>query len=432
LQTRNAFSLCPLCLKNLPAEIVKKEQDYYLEKTCRDHGRFSTVIWRGDSPSFESWGIRIPPDKSEDIQSHCPEACGLCPNHLQKTCCVVVEVTSRCNLNCSFCFAQSGRNSEDPALEYLSECFKPLVEKGCTFVQLSGGEPTLREDLPDIIAAAKSAGCQDIQLNSNGVRLGEDRAYTKALAQAGLSFVFMQFDGTEDVIYEKLRGRPLLSEKNAAIQACAEELLGVTLTPTVVPGVNEHNIGDILNFGFSNSPAVRGVHFQPVSYFGRHPRMPGNADRITLPDLLHSIERQTSGKLKATDFIPSGCDHPRCGFHGDYVVFPDSIMRLTPDRSACSCAPDGEAHIKSRNFIARRWKREPAENQCCGNEDPVDMDCFLSRIKSHGFTITAMAFQDAYSMDFERLRQCSLHVYERGRLIPFCARYLTAETHPGQ
>jgi uncharacterized radical SAM superfamily Fe-S cluster-containing enzyme len=350
----------------------------------------------------------------------------LCHNHLQKTCCVVVEVTSRCNLNCSFCFAQSGRNAEDPTLEYLSECFHLLVKKGCTFIQLSGGEPTLRVDLPDIIAAARSAGCESIQLNSNGIRLGEDRTYTKTLAQAGLSFVFMQFDGTEDIIYQKLRGRPLLQEKKAAIEACSEELLGVTLVPTIVPGVNEHNVGDVLNFGFSNSPAVRGVHFQPVSYFGRHPHMPGNVDRITLPDLLLSIERQTGGKLKVTDFIPSGCDHPRCGFHGDFVVFPDSIMRLTPDPQTCSCSPDVEAHIKNRNFVSRRWKRVAADNLCCCSEDPGDMDYFLSRIKTHGFTVTAMAFQDAYSLDLERLRHCGLHVYEQGRLIPFCARYLTS------
>jgi 7,8-dihydro-6-hydroxymethylpterin dimethyltransferase len=79
---------------------------------------------------------------------------------------VLVEVTGRCNLNCPFCFAQSGNNSPDPTLENLSESFEYLVENGCTFIQLSGGEPTLRDDLPAIVAAAKSAGCENIQLNT--------------------------------------------------------------------------------------------------------------------------------------------------------------------------------------------------------------------------------------------------------------------------
>lgn len=426
---RNTSSVCPVCLRRIPAAILKKRQEYFLEKACPDHGRFSTVIWRGENPSFEQWGNYN--QFSQDTPD-CPNACGLCPDHLQKTCCVLVEVTGRCNLSCPFCFAQSGSRFIEPTVDRLSKSFKELVEKGCTFIQLSGGEPTVREDLPEIVAAAKAAGCENIQLNSNGIRLGEDKSYTKALAQAGLSFVFMQFDGTEDAC-QKLRGKPLLAAKQAAIRACADELLGVTLVPTVVPGVNDDNLGDILNFGFSNSPAVRGVHFQPVSYFGRHPLPPRNEDRITLPEVLCAIERQTNGKVKIADFAPSGCDHPRCGFHADFVVLPDALMRLTSEPGTCACGrDDSNAHIKNRNFVARRWKRTAADGrQESSKNDFDDMDAFLSRIKSHGFTITAMAFQDAYTFDIERLRRCSLHVYEGGRLIPFCARYLTAETGRG-
>ena len=125
---------------------------------------------------------------------------------------------------------------------------------------------------------------------------GRDSAIHKALAEAGLSFVFMQFDGTEDAIYEKLRGRPLLAEKQAAIKACSDELLGVTLVPTIVPGVNDQNIGEILNFGLSNSPAVRGVHFQPVSYFGRYPQPREMKTESRCLKCFSAIERQTGGK----------------------------------------------------------------------------------------------------------------------------------------
>ena len=428
---RNTHSVCPVCLVRMPAEIVKRNQEYFLEKTCPEHGNFSTVVWRGGNPSFEQWGNYVPPVESSDSQPDCPNGCGLCPGHLQKTCCALVEVTRLCNLACPLCFAQSGTEAMDPAVEQLSESFRQLVENGRTFVQLSGGEPTVRNDLPDIVAAAKAAGCENIQLNSNGIRLGEDRAYTRALAEAGLSNVFMQFDGTQDVIYEKLRGRPLLAEKLTAIDACSAEMLGVTLVPTIVPGVNDSDIGAIVNFGLSGSPAVRGVHFQPVSYFGRYPKMPGNEDRITLPEILSAIERQTAGKITVSDFAPSGCDHPRCGFHGDFIVLPDALMPLTPKAETCACSQeDGKAHIRKRKFIARRWKRtsESGSQQCCENRDCSDMDVFLDRVKSGGFAITAMAFQDAYTLDMERLRRCSLHVYRDGRIIPFCANYLTAVT----
>jgi uncharacterized radical SAM superfamily Fe-S cluster-containing enzyme len=424
---KNTYSVCPVCGMKLSASIVKRGQECFIEKTCPEHGGFSSVIWRGDVPAFEDWGDYSPPAERSAELPDCPNGCGLCAGHLQKTCCVLVEVTSRCNLSCPVCFAKSGGTAVEPSVAELFGIFQQLVKGGRTFLQLSGGEPTVRDDLPDIVAAAKAAGCAHIQLNSNGIRLGQDKPYLKALKEAGLDFVFMQFDGTEDDIFIKLRGRPLLREKTAAIKACSEELLGVTLVPTLVPGVNDHNIGDILDFGLKNSPAVRGVHFQPVSYFGRYPHPPGNHDRITLPEVLHAIEEQTSGRLKISDFLPSSCDHPRCGFHGDFVVLPNTVMRLTPKakKNAC-CRTDDNAHLKNRNFVARRWKRMAAEpEQCCGPKDYGDMDTFLGRIKSHGFTITAMAFQDAFTLDIERLRRCSLHVYKDGRIIPFCAQYIT-------
>ncbi len=418
------FSLCPVCLKRLPAEIVKRGQEYFLEKACKVHGSSSAIIWRGENPSFERWGNYAPSAEHSGVQPACPDQCGLCPDHQQKTCCAVIEVTNRCNLSCPYCFAQSGASPADPTVEYLARCFAELVANGNTFVQLSGGEPTVRDDLPEIVAAARTAGCENIQLNSNGIRLGQDKAYTKALAGAGLSFVFMQFDGTSDSIYHRMRGRPLLAEKEAAIAACSEELLGVTLVPTLVPGVNDRNIGEILDFGLSRSPSVRGVHFQPVSYFGRYPELPRDEDRITLPDVLREIEGQTKGKIKITDFAPSGCGHPGCGFHGDFVVMPDSLVRLTcsTDVRSC-CGNDDTAHLRNRKFVARRWKRTAAD--CCGDKDPASLDGFLNRVKSNGFTITAMNFQDAYTLDLERLRRCSVHVYESGRTIPFCAKYLT-------
>lgn len=428
-------SVCPVCLKRLPAGIVKAGEDCFLEKQCPEHGRFSTVIWRG-APDLEAWGEYTPP--GDGASPGCPGACGLCSGHLRQTCCALVEVTSRCNLACPVCFASAGSAAAgggethgEPSVGHLYDVFRQLVAQDNTFVQLSGGEPTVRDDLPEIVAAAKRAGCVTIQLNSNGIRLGRDAGYAKALKDAGLSFVFMQFDGTEDAIYTKLRGQPLLARKLAAIEACGELNLGVTLVPTVVPGINDHGIGAIVAFGLAHSPVVRGIHFQPVSYFGRYPTPPEDLDRITLPELLAAIETQSGGRIRTGDFAPSRCDHPRCGFHGDFVVLPDGVRPLASARRKPACC-DAAAHLKNRNFVARRWTRPEAQPPP-GDSRPLpavadyqDMGTFLHRVRSHGFTITAMAFQDAYTLDLERLRNCSLHVYRDGRMIPFCAHYLTS------
>jgi uncharacterized radical SAM superfamily Fe-S cluster-containing enzyme len=212
--------------------------EIHLRKACPRHGAFSAVIWRGRQ-DFAKWIDGAEKESCEDAP--CPTECGLCEDHLQKTCCVLLEVTGRCDLRCRHCFADGG-NSWEPSLRALKQSLKQLAEPGKTLVQLSGGEPTLRDDLPKVVAAARRAGCKHVQLNTNGIRLAREPSFVRALADAGLSFVFMQFDGTDDAVYRKLRGKPLFETKCKAIENCAAANLGVTLVPTLVPGVNTNRI----------------------------------------------------------------------------------------------------------------------------------------------------------------------------------------------
>jgi hypothetical protein len=334
---------------------------------------------------------------------------------------VQLAVTGRCDLGCRHCFAAAGAGPE-PSLAELRADLARLADPGKTLVQLTGGEPTLRDDLPEVVAAAKAAGCRYVQLNSNGLRLAEDPGHVRALAQAGLSFVFLQFDGTTDDIHTALRSRPLLAAKRQAIAHCAAENIGVTLVPTVVPGVNTHDLGALLRLGIALAPAVRGLHFQPVTHLGRMPVRPTDRDRFTLDQLLVELVRQSEGLLEPRHLLPSSCDHPLCGFHSDFLVTPDRRLMPLAKRKDGGCCASAE---QNRRFVARRWER-PAEYgpEPCGT-DLRHMDTFLGRVKSHGFTVTAMAFQDAGNLDLERLQRCSLHVYDQGRFVPFCAHHLS-------
>ncbi|MGD0340962.1 MAG: radical SAM (seleno)protein TrsS [Bacteroidales bacterium] len=419
------WSICPVCMKRLPAERVQIGAEVFLRKTCKEHGTFKSIIWRGLS-DINKWV-----DGSDSLALDdplCPDGCGLCSDHLQKTCCVLLNVTSRCNLNCRFCFADKGGSQDEPSFEEIRESLFNLTEKGKTLVQISGGEPTMRDDLPEIIKAAKKADSKYVQLNTNGIRLGENKKYVRKLAEAGLSFVFMQFDGTDDTIYKNLRGRPLLKIKQKTIKNCSEYNIGVILVPTIVRGINTQNIGEILRFAISNVPEVRGVHFQPVTFIGRVRDNPSDSDRITLDELISEIQRQTDGIIKEENLLPSACDHPLCGFHGDFIVDQNNVTPLLRreniEKGNC-CNP--ATADKNREFVARRWQRPPVNQEvadsCCG--DVRDMESFLKNIKTNGFTVTAMAFQDAGNVDFSRLRNCSLHVYDKGRFIPFCSYYLS-------
>ena len=410
--------MCPRCLQNVEAALVQEGENIKLKKCCPDHGEFSVTVWRGLS-DFELWrGGAAALEDGEGLS--CPQNCGICSEHLQGSCCVLLEVTRRCNLACSFCFAD-GKMAE-PNMDELKMAVDAILGEGKPLIQLSGGEPSLRDDLPELIRYIKSKGASYVQLNSNGLRLAEDEEYVKALAEAGLSFVFLQFDGVSDDIYEKLRGKALLETKKKAIELCGKHGLGVTLVPTLVKGVNEHQVGDIIRFGASLSPVVRGVHFQPVSYFGRYPEKPDDNERYTLDELIYALSAQAG--IKEENISPSRCDHPSCGLHASFIAMKNgSLMPLTFRRNACkmSCA------AQNREYIGSRWTRDREKEKDDFGDDLRDMDAFVERVKSHGFTVTAMAFQDAMNIDIERLRRCSLHVYSEGKLKPFCAAYLTGE-----
>lgn len=438
-QLGKTASLCPVCLKRVPAVRLRSGEDIYLQKSCREHGDFQTVIWRG-KPDFSSW-YRIkeaepPPITLTGVERGCPFDCGPCPEHRRQSCCVLIEVTQRCNLKCPLCFADSGKESApDPSLAHIRGQLQFLRQTaGSCNIQISGGEPTVREDLPAIIEAARAIGFGFVQLNTNGIRLAEDAAYVKRLRESGLDTVFLQFDGTEEEIYRSLRGRPLLRLKEKAIENCARHRLGVVLVPTLVPGVNSANIGSIIGYALKGLPAIRGVHFQPVSYFGRYPAPPADKDRITLPEVMRAIESQTGGLCLADHFAPAGCEHNLCAFHGDFLVEDDgSLTPLTRGGKDCCSGQEGPGLItvlQKRRVVRKRWAlpEVTAGCSCCDKNSPAELsiDELLSRLKNRRLSISCMAFQDVENLDLERLRDCCLHVLSDGKIIPFCAYNITS------
>lgn len=420
---RKTRSVCPVCLTNLPAALIRETDGrIVLEKTCPEHGAFRVPVWQG-KVDFDRWVQYVEP-LAEDAAAHCPENCGICAEHEIGTCCALLEVTKRCNLQCRFCFANGGKREGDPGIGEMKAAIRDIVRQcGQPLLQLSGGEPTLRDDLPELVSYAKEVGCSYVQVNTNGFRLAEEPEYARRLAQAGLDIVFLQFDGTREDIYQTLRGKPLLEIKKRAIQVCSDLRIGVTLVPTVVKGVNDDNLGEIVAFARSLVPGVRGVHFQPVSYFGRYPNAPGEEERYTLDRLMADISDQAGIPIES--FMPSRCDHPLCGFHANYLVEPAGGLRpltsITHSAKERGCARD------NREYVARHWRRAPQEPEPAGAfSDEMDFDAFLYRIRHGNLTLSSMAFQDAGNLNIERLHRCSLHVYSKGKIKPFCANYLTS------
>lgn len=429
-------SICPECLEVISAYKIIKDDKVYLVKNCLNHGEFRTLIW-DERPAYKVWGLEKLPTTMENpitkVEKGCPFDCGLCPDHRQETCCVQIEVTGDCNLNCPICFASSeNQASENPSLAEIKKWYQWLLNHGGPYnLQISGGEPTTRDDLPEIVSTAKQLGFSYIQLNTNGLRLAKEPDFVKELKKAGLSSIFLQFDGTKDEIYLKTRGRALLEEKLKAINNCSEENLGVILVPTLVPGINTDNLGEIIELAINNLPSIRGIHIQPISYFGRYPSSPPE-NRITIPEILNLIEVQTAGKIRIDNFIPTGAENSHCSFHGNFILMPDGKLKAWSSFSDYkdSLKPiDPKVGIeKSRSFVARQWSAPKKTKKCCNKEQNLfGLDEFLERVTSYTLCISGMAFQDAWTLDLDRLRDCKLHVFSpQGKLIPFCAYNLTS------
>ncbi len=437
-------SVCPICLKQLEALRVIKGNDLYLHKECPEHGYFEVVIRRGDLESISSEPVRTPayPEfPNTNVVQGCPYDCGLCPEHRQQPCCVLLEVTQRCDLTCPVCYASAGSNPDqsnktDPEIGVIKEWYEMLLSAGGPFnIQLSGGEPCLRDDLPEIIALGKQFGFTFFQVNTNGIRIARDRSYLAALKEAGLSTVYLQFDGITDNIFTKLRGRSLLEIKTEAISSCQALNIGIVLVPTIKPGINNQEIGNIIRFALNYHPVVRGVHFQPISYFGRYTSEPSNSDRITLPEIISAIQDQTEGLIQQSWFAPSGGPNRFCSFNGNFVVMEDGSLKpiiKRRDISGDNGPQDAsKERIKAQSFVARNWISPStgiSENPSAFKPKLGGWDSFLSRAKTHLFAISGMAFQDAWTIDLDRLHDCYIMVVSPdNRLIPFCAYNLTSQ-----
>jgi uncharacterized radical SAM superfamily Fe-S cluster-containing enzyme len=412
---KETFSLCPVCLKKIPASLVYKEDGVYMDKSCELHGYFSTIVWRSSKQLYNEWvnfaGARS--DCNDTIHTTkkqgCPFDCGLCREHRQETCSAAIMVTRKCNLNCPVCFTRTETGEQsDPDIESIENMYKfywetfDMSNRGAFPVELCGGEPTVRDDLLDIVSLGKKIGFDYIQINTNGVRIGQDINYLYALKNCGATTIYLSFDGFSDEIHQDNSGEKLTEIKIKAVKNCSQVGIGVVLVPCIVPNINQNQIGHIIEFAKAWTPTVKGVYFQPISYFGHYPHLPQNEHRVTIPEIIQAIEVQTDGQIKRQNFMPPGCEHPMCSFMGFFVIGNDGKLEgVTKYRPRLD---NKRQSAKVRQFTKRFWKYNSFKY----------------------LTIGGMAFQDVWNVDLERLKSCSIQIISPdGKLVPLCAKYLT-------
>lgn len=467
---RRTLSVCPECKSLLRAAVFEKDGSVLIRKVCPDHGEYEEVYWSDaefyklkSKEAADGLGIENP---YVEITNPCPYNCGLCGRHKSHTALLNIVVTNRCDLGCWYCFFYSHACGfvYEPSLDQIRFMLSsgrkqlPIPAKA---VQLTGGEPLLRDDIIEIVRIAKELGYDHVQVNTTGIRLMYEPELARELRKADVNTIYMSFDGVSPISNPKNHWEaPYILE---TLKRCG---LGAVLVPTVIKSMNLHEVGKIVAFGLKFNEIVRGVNFQPISIVGRVPKKERDALRVTIPDIIKVIEEESNGQIRREDWytvpitIPVSkfvealtkkpqftmSNHFACGAATyvlqdkktnkivtlpqliDVYAFVDYLNRLTDyiNNGGSRKIALLKLLFKINKFV--NWEKVPENLRKRKRFLRLLFDIFakhnykaLGELHYNSLFLGIMHFMDEYNYDVARVERCDVHyALPDGRVIPFC------------
>jgi uncharacterized radical SAM superfamily Fe-S cluster-containing enzyme len=432
-----AITICSVCFRKLEGKIVFENDSVFLLKRCAEHGAERVLI--ADDVDYYRKCREVFIKKPEmplvyntPVKWGCPYDCGLCTDHEQHSCLSLIEVTDSCNLRCPVCYASSGpERVQHRPLALIEKMFDAVVrnEGRPDVVQISGGEPTVHPDFFEIIELAKARPIQHLMVNTNGVRIAQDEEFVRRLAEAKPDIeIYLQFDSFERDALLDLRGADLRNVRERALRRLNEYNLSTTLVVTLKKGLNDGEIGKIIDFALSQ-PCVRGVTLQPIQDAGRLEKFDPAKDRLTLTEVRRKILEQTD-VFRPEDVIPVPC-------HPDSLAMAYAL-KLDGKTVPLTGLIDADVLMNgARNTIV--YEQDPAIRDClfklfATNHSPEsgatslrDLLCCLPRVQAPDnlgyqniFRVLIVQFLDAHAFDVRSVKKTCIHiVHPDGRLIPF-------------
>ncbi len=326
----------------IKAQIIERDGEIWMIKDCPEHGHFEDLM-AIDSKFLAHIEANFP---GRDIQAHNDEKLH---NHGSSTikygrgAVLTVDLTNRCNMMCDPCFMDA--NQVGFVHELSMEDVKEILDNAISIkprrqmsVQFSGGEPTLSPYFLEAVRYSRQVGYNSVQAATNGIEFAKSKEFCREAAEAGLRFVYLQFDGVGNDANSHRQVGNLFDVKLRAINNLHEAGVDIVLVTTLVNGVNNDQVGSIVRFALDNPKKVSFVSFQPVSFTGRDEHITEQRrlqQRYTLSHLAQDVQKQVGITEPLRDWFP-------LSLMGAFADFADLVHGPEADwgQVSCGCHPN--------------------------------------------------------------------------------------------
>ncbi|MDP8982847.1 MAG: radical SAM protein [Acidobacteriota bacterium] len=506
---RETDSLCPRCVPEIrqqivdgklpheillnekvgeiKAQIIERDGKILMVKECPTHGRFEDVMAM-DTAFFKHLEDVFP---GRDIRAHADEKLH---NHGTSTIkhgrgsVLTVDLTNRCNMMCDPCFMDANQVGFVHELSW--EDIQRLLDNAISIkprrqmsVQFSGGEPTLSPYFLDAVRYSRKVGYNSVQAATNGIEFAKSKDFCRQAAEAGLRYAYLQFDGIGNAANSHRAVGNLFDVKLQAINNLHEAGVEIVPVTTIINGINNEQVGRIIQFALDNPKKISFLSFQPVSFTGRDEAVTDDrreAQRYTLSHLAHDVKNQIGMGEPIRDWFPisfmatfsdfadmvhgpaaewgqlsCGC-HPNCGIGMAVMIDKETkefapvtaflnAERLAKDIARVTDGARGKvlSGVGAALALLRNYDPFKAPSQFKMTDMLAKFDkCFHVTGRDYGkvsgdrtmddiekrrkdrwnfLFIAGMWFQDLFNYDFRRTEQCIIPYATQEGEISFCA-----------
>lgn len=398
-------AVCEKCLQFIPTDVMEKDGVVYFYKKCPTHGFHKTMISNDVEYYLNCLDPRnqyyCRPHNAKLSTNNCPNNCGLCDYHMQKTCMGIVELTDDCNIKCATCIAASCPGGKKyisvSSLDEIINCLKKENET-VDLLMLSGGEPTIHPDLFEMVDLCKARGVRHVMIISNGVKIAEDENFVQELASRsdGLE-IYLQFDSLRPSSLLDIRGIDLSHIRIKAVENLEKYGIHSTLVCIVKKGINDQELPEIIEFA-RKYKYVRGITLQPLKDIGRDDNpYDKNSNYITLTEVRDLISK--TGYIDKSNLIPHPCN------------------------TSCMCI----GYIDENNKPITNYLYNDFENA----DNLKGLFYYLPYLDTKDiryeniFRIAIVSFLDKYNFNLSDVRKSCIHfVTPDGKIVPFDTHYV--------